>query len=283
MQRADQRGNGIEGLRAAEAAMQAEKARSKGKMREEMDHEDAPGNYTSLTDYRINPLTDQEGNPLSDSELSGNSEDEDDEIAAGEVARILGDREGQEVERILADDKKGRDAKQREVIKGIPLWVSTEASDAMDCENAENSLPTFPYRNLKVESDPALICLQTAVASKDVARLSRFLTPELISRTKPQNIDALVYWLFELAMSPSSHTLDSRATEALIALARRGTPTSSLSSALLHTLLRFGAKADVLEASGLKISEHVPIENVKPDTRHTLLKRAVFIVKTFAE
>ncbi len=134
----------------------------------------------------------------------------------------------------------------------------------------------------------------------DVARLSRFLTPELISRTKPQNIDALVYWLFELgkqrmlyfvfshiesllAMSPSSHTLDSRATEALIALARRGTPTSSLSSALLHTLLRFGAKADVLEASGLEISEHVPFENVKLDTRHTLLKRAVFIVKTFAE
>lgn len=166
MQRADQRGNGIEGLRAAEAAMQAEKARSKGKMREEMDHEDAPGNYTSLADYRINPLTDQEGNPLSDSELSGNSEDEDDEIAAGEVARILGDREGQEVERILADDKKGRDAKQREVIQGIPLWVSTEASDAMDCENAENSLSTFPYRDLKVESDPALVCLQTAVASK---------------------------------------------------------------------------------------------------------------------
>ncbi|KAF7792294.1 hypothetical protein EIP86_003330 [Pleurotus ostreatoroseus] len=304
--KADKQGFGMEAFEAAEAALAAADARraaekaaakgkgkgkavarttrsSKGKMREEMDAEDEDASDgLGLGDFKEN--------------LSFRSSDEDereDEVKAEEAQDSLdavallgaGDADAARVRKILRDDRKAAGAKRTEE-RGVRLFEvvkdeSVEAEgdgdgDVMDVDQESRGRGLkLPFSSDELDADPVLSLLRVAVNAHDLSTLCRYLTPILILRVKPQVVDSLVAWLFELSTShviaatPSSQDslLSQRAFELLVAIARRSQPVANLPRLVLQALLRLGAD----------------VEPVTEESRHATLSRIVGLVRVFAE
>lgn len=156
---ADKKGKGIEGLRAAEAVLEAqEKASSKGKMREEMDAEEASDDDD---DAAVPPLRKRPLFPSKTSREVDDSDDDGGDFEFDDATKLLGTDEGKAtaVNKILASDRKGGFTRiATQTPQGVPLWGA-------DAGNQVGALPNLPVDDSAIGKYAILGLLKSSVAA----------------------------------------------------------------------------------------------------------------------
>ncbi|KAI0949519.1 hypothetical protein AcW1_009108 [Taiwanofungus camphoratus] len=301
---ADKKGKGIDALRAAEEAA-ASSSKLKRAMMLEMDGEEDLDVEAGWADedaalqvvrQGARGLTLKSSSPVpadGDDDSDRASVSEEGALEEGDYQKILGEKDGKAVGKILASDRRVKDAKvrgkKRERILGVPFWDSSQfavSEKSDDNMQVDRWLPSLPFGKEGIGGHPLLTMLWDAVERNDLAQVSALLTSGMLVCIEPQQFTSLLPWLWNLAMSPvetslsepSYHLLCQSCTSRLAA----NNPSGFSFSLVLNTLKCFGAKADVLNNVGWDVT-NVRHEAVGMMWRAEAIFRLVALTTIFAD
>ncbi|KAK7057112.1 VWFA domain-containing protein [Favolaschia claudopus] len=197
----------------------------------------------------------------SDSEVSLNDEDR---------LRLLGEKQGKAVVRILDSDRQKREAaKGKSKIWGVLLWeVDTHAMDI------DATVPSIPEN---IPSHPVLAVLKSKIDSG----AANLLNSGLIANLNVLEHQETIAYLCDLALSSHAHDLSTAAFHSLLRVwtcRSQGALPALPFDALCSALVRLGANPGILNAMGWKAPSGARAEPCQSSTRQQVLYRLVRLV-----
>ncbi|OBZ68299.1 hypothetical protein A0H81_11863 [Grifola frondosa] len=227
--------------------------------------------------------------PALGNDSDSGSENEDEVVEDADCEKILGEKGGKAVGRILAKDRLFKKAhtkgKRKARILGVPLWL-TPGEIARESEDLEiEVLPSKLLQNAIVDNHPLLTSLRNAVDSNDKALLNCMLSTGLITVLEPEQCAILVPWLFNTVFFQDDKSLSDSSYLVLLQLSSKvSSPLhSGFSFALIsQVLLLLGIRPGVLDVLGWKPASGIA---PKPDAdgawKADMLYRLVSLVSAF--
>ncbi|KAJ6499214.1 hypothetical protein C8R45DRAFT_108118 [Mycena sanguinolenta] len=260
---ADQRGKGSDAFRRAEDALRAGSPLSDESDNEEEDWEHE---LAAIKDHNRGwGSTSSPGPGTSDSEdVSFNDEDQ---------CRLLGEKQGKAVVRILDSDRENRAAaKGKQKVLGVPLWEVDAAP--MDTD------PTIPSPPDHTRKQPVLALLKSCFDSGDLSQAALLLSSGVFSNLNLLEHKESISYLCALALSPRATVLTIPAFHALSHVWQRscGAAPSMPFHVLQSTLTRLGAKEGVMAAMEWDAIPGLHRELVERTEREDVLYRLVRLV-----
>ncbi|KAJ7251517.1 hypothetical protein B0H12DRAFT_1234154 [Mycena haematopus] len=265
-QLADKRGKGVAAFRRAEDAMRAESPLSEESDNEEDWTNEAAAIAAINGHGRAWGSTSSPGPGTSDSEdVSFNDEDQ---------CRLLGEKQGKAVVRILDSDREKRAAaKGNQKALGVPLWEADTVS--MDAD------PTIPSLQDHTRGQPVLAFLKSSIDSgADLYQASLLLGSGIFANLNLLEHKESIFYLCELALAPRATVLTTPAFHALSHVWQRscGAAPSMPFRVLQSTLTRLGAKEDVMAGMEWIANPGLHREPVQRTEREDVLYRLVRLV-----
>ncbi|OSX66353.1 hypothetical protein POSPLADRAFT_1053004 [Postia placenta MAD-698-R-SB12] len=280
---ADKRGKGMDALRAAEVISSSSRARKN--LRDELNNEDADAD--SAWGDEAAAMCVVHAGAASSAALAIDEEDEsevEDALQEEDCEKILGEKDGKAVGKILAKDRGSRETKRHgreERPLGVPLWdMDAKISDEMQVDG----LPPLPQGLHEIDAHPVLHLLQNTVDSGDTLQLVTLLNANLlVHHLEPEQSAALVPWLFTLSMAPSGAAYGEPAWRTLLHICEHTLeqrPNLPL-GLVIDCLVRLGAKPEVIEAAEWVVhqSSHSTIQACD---KYEIVHRLVSLVTAFA-
>ncbi|KAI0074164.1 hypothetical protein K474DRAFT_1665748 [Panus rudis PR-1116 ss-1] len=289
---ADKRGMGLEALKNAEAAVDTpmEPTQSRAELMKEMedeedgdDEEDVGLSFGGASGSRI---ASGSSRATSLGKVDGNESDNENvfDIEEDQCRKILGDKGGAAVGKILAQDRNAASAGQTsarkpKALRGVPLW---NASQDGDVSMEVDVLPALSLSDADIEGDRLLSLFRTAIISNDKMQQSMLLRPEMIRGMKAKSRSLLFPWICEQAFSSDS-ALSYLALNVLKQIPVTFPAESVQFSVVSSALIRLGASLNALSALGWTIPAGVSAANIDSESRESSLVHLVSFISVYAQ
>ncbi|KAF8210364.1 hypothetical protein K438DRAFT_2011771 [Mycena galopus ATCC 62051] len=259
-QLADKRGKGFAALRRAEDAM-----RLGSPLSDESDDE--------LNDWTNEAAGHGQGWGSTSSHGPGTSESEEVSLDEEDQCRLLGEKQGKAVGRILDKDREKRKAdKGKQKVLGVLLWEA----DAVPMDTD----PTIPSLPGKIRGQPVLALLKSSIDSGELSQASLLLSSGIFANLNLLEHQECISYLCDLALSPRATALRTPAFHALSHIWQRSSGAAPIMPfRVLHsTLIRLGVTEAVTNTMGWAVIPGLHREFVQPIERADVLYCLVRLV-----
>ncbi|KAH9930387.1 hypothetical protein B0H21DRAFT_106737 [Amylocystis lapponica] len=301
---ADKRGNGMSALRAAEAAVASSSQQLKRELMSEMDDEEDSENDAAWADEDAALQIVQRGargldmrssSPVpttthASEESDDDSESDEEDLQEADCEKILGEKGGKAVGKILASDRRSNvtkaKGKRKERVIGVSLWEDLDAvADKTGDHMQTDTIMSLPLK-ADLDGHSIISALRDAMERADESLVVRILGSGCLSLLEPRQSVAVTPWLYNLAMASVETPLSDPAYQELLqqftsqAVANADSGVSF--GLVLSTIVRLGAKTNILEAQNWKLENGEP-ESVAFTRRGEILHRLVTIIQVCAQ